>query len=137
MFECKYKLELTDCLTCAKYVYKSQRRRQDKVIAVLIPVLMLAMIGMLIYDIFKSRSIIWDIVLLGALLVLEVLYIVTPVMLIRSQKKSFKTQKLAEMDFIHIKIDENLCVETLWKDDKEMAKNIHNLKRLKIPKHIC
>ena len=130
MFECKYKLELNDCLVSAKYVYKSQKRKQDKVIAILIPILMIAMVGMLIYDIYKNRAIVWDIVLLVALLILEVLYIVSPIMLIQSQKKSFKTQNLAEMDLLHIKIDDKLCVETLLKDEKEMAKNIHNLKHL-------
>ena len=130
MFECRYKLELNDCLISAKYVYKSQKRKQDKIIAILIPVLMVAMVAMLIYDIVKNRTIIWDIVLLVALLILEVLYLVSPVMLIRSQKKSFRTENLAEMDLLHIKIDENLCVETLLKDEKEMAKNIHNLKHL-------
>lgn len=130
MFECKYKLELQDCITSAKYVYKSQKRKKDKVIAILIPILMLCMIGMLVYDIIKGKTIVWDIVLLVALLVLEIMYIIVPVMLVSSQKKSYKKQRLAEMDYLHIKIDDNLCVETLFKDDKEVAKNIHNLKML-------
>ena len=130
MFECKYKLELEDCVVSAKYVYKSQKKKKDKVIAILIPILMLCMVGMLVYDVLKNKTIVWDIVLLVALAVLEIMYIIMPIMLINSQKKSFKQQKLGEMDFIHIKVDENLCVETLHKDDKEMAKNIHNLKML-------
>ena len=48
MFECKYKIEEKDCVTCAKYVYKSQKRKQDKIIAVLIPILFVAIIAMLI-----------------------------------------------------------------------------------------
>ena len=51
MFECKYKYELEDSVISAKYVYKSQKRKQDKVIAILIPILMLCMVAMLIYDI--------------------------------------------------------------------------------------
>lgn len=130
MFECKYKLELEDCITSAKYVYKSQKRKKDKIVAILIPVLMVAMAGMLIYDIIAHKIIIWDVVLLIALLVLEVMYIIIPIMLVSSQKKSFKKQNLANMEYLHVKIDDNLCVETLFKDDKEMAKNIHNLKLL-------
>lgn len=130
MFECKYKLELQDCVTSAKYVYKSQKRKKDKVIAFLIPILMVCMVGMLIFDILNHKTIVWDIVLLVALFVLEIMYIIIPVMLVNSQKKSFKKQKLDSMDYIHIKVDENLCVETLYKNDKEMAKNIHNLKML-------
>lgn len=130
MYECKYKLELNDCIKCAKYVYKSQKRKQDKIMAALIPVLMVGMLAMLIFDIVNHKSIVWDIVLIGALIVLECMYLIIPLMLVSSQKKSFKSQKLSTMDYLHIKIDDNLCVETLLKDEKEMAKNIHNLKQL-------
>ena len=45
MFECKYKFELEDSITSAKYVYKSQRRKKDVVIAVMLPILILVMVG--------------------------------------------------------------------------------------------
>ena len=31
---------------------------------------------------------------------------------------------------LFVKIDDNLCVETLFKNEKEMAKNVHNLRAL-------
>ena len=130
MFECKFKYELEDSIISAKYIYKSQRRTQDKVIAILIPILMLCMIGMLIYDIVKGKPFVWDIILLLALLVLETMYLIIPLMLVRSQKKSFEKQKIAEMDYILIKIDNNSCVEALFKDGEEKSKISHNLKNL-------
>lgn len=130
MFECDYKFELDDSIICSKYVYKSQKRRQDKVIAILIPILMVCMIAMLIFDIVSKNSVVWDIVLLVALAVLEVMYLLIPIMLVRAQKKSYNNQKLGDMDSLHIKIDDNLCVETLMKDGQEVAKNVHNLKQL-------
>lgn len=130
MFECKYKFELEDSIVSAKYIYKSQKRKQDRIIAILIPILMVAMIAMLVFDIINKKSFVWDIVLLVALLILEVLYISIPIMLVRSQKKSYKQQKLADMDYLHIKIDANSCIETLFKDEKEMAKSVHSLKTL-------
>ena len=130
MFECKYKLELEDSIKCAKYVYKSQKRKQDKVIAILIPFLMIAIIAMLVFDIVKGKSFVWDIVLLVALVVLECMYLVIPIMLVQSQKKSYKKQNLADMDYLHIVVDDKQCVETLFKDEKEVAKNIHSLKFL-------
>ena len=130
MFECKYKFELEDSIACAKYVYKSQRRKTDKVITFLIPVLIVLMIGMLVFDAINNRSLVWDIVLLVALLILGVLYIVIPIVLVQSQKKSFKKQNLDKMSYLLIKIDDKLCVETMFKDDKEVAKNVHNLKQL-------
>ena len=130
MFECKFKYELEDSIVSAKYIYKSQKRTQDKVIAILIPILMVCMVAMLVYDIVKGKSFVWDIVLLVALVVLEIMYLIIPFMLVSSQKKSFQKQKIDEMDFIHIVIDNSSCVEMLVKDEKEVSKHTHNLKSL-------
>ena len=116
MAECKYKYELEDSIVCAKYIYKSQKRKQDKVIAFLIPILIVCMIGMLVFDIIKEKSIVWDIVLLVALVAMEIMYLMMPIMLVSSQTKSFKKQKLDEMDYILIKLDENMCYESLVKE---------------------
>ena len=130
MFKCKYKLELEDSIKCAKYVYKSQKRKQDKIIAILIPFLMVAVIAMLVWDIVANRSFVWDLILLIALVVLECMYLIIPIMLVKSQKKSYDKQNLGDMDFLQIVIEDKQCVETLFKDEKEVAKNIHNLKFL-------
>lgn len=130
MFECKYKFQLEDSIACAKYVYKSQRRNKDKVLGIMIPILICLMIAMLVFDIMQKRSIVWDIILLVALVVLGALYIAIPITLVASQKKSFKKQKLDEMSYLLVKIDDKLCVETLYKDGEEVAKSIHNLKQL-------
>ena len=130
MFECKYKIEEKDCVTCAKYVYKSQKRKQDKIIAVLIPILFVAIIAMLIYNACTGQSVVWEIIMAVALVVLEAFYLLIPVMLVRSQKKSFKQQKLDEIDYLQIIIDGSNCVETLVKNEKEIAKNVHGLRSL-------
>lgn len=130
MFECKYKLELEDNLVSAKYVYKSQRRVKDKVIAFLIPILLVSVVAMLVYDIILDKSIIWDTILLVALVFLQGMYLYIPISLKRSQKKAFYLQKLDTMDYFIAKIDDNLCVEAVYKDDKEQYKNTHNLRAL-------
>lgn len=130
MFECKYKYELEDSIVSAKYIYKSQKRTQDKVIAILIPILLACMVAMLVYDAIKGSSIIWDIILLVALVALEIMYLIVPLMLVSSQKKSYYKHKIDQMDYILIKIENNSCVETLYKDEKEVNTNVHNLKNL-------
>ena len=130
MFECKYKYELKDSVVSAKYIYKSQKRKQDKVIAILIPILILCMIGMLVYDIIKNNSYVLDIVLLVALVVLEAMYLIIPLMLVKSQKKTFFKNEIDKTDYILIVIDENTCVESLHKDETEISKNVHSLKQL-------
>lgn len=131
MFECKYKFELEDSITSAKYVYKSQRRKRDVVIAVMLPILILVMVGLLILDIVKGKNLVWDIVLLSALVVLQVLYLIIPLTIVNQQKKSYKKQNLAAMDQLVITIDNSgLCTETLYKDGQEVAKSAHGLRAL-------
>lgn len=130
MFECKFKFELEDSITSAKYIYKSQKRKQDKFVAILIPILFVAMVAMLVYDIVKGKSFVWDIVLLVALFALEVMYLIMPIMLVSSQKKSYYQNKIDETDYMLVEIQDLNCVETLYKDEKEVSKNVHSLKQL-------
>ncbi len=130
MFECKFKYQLEDSVASTKYIYRSQKRKQDKVIAILIPVLIACMVGMLIYDIIKGNSFAWDIVLLSALVVLQAIYLVMPLILVRTQKKAYKTHKIDELDYTFIVIDNSTCTETFHKDNEEISKNIHALKQL-------
>ncbi len=130
MFECKYKFELEDSIVCSKYIYKSQKRKRDKVIAFLIPILLVIMLALLIYDIVKQRSVVLDVIMIVAIVVLEAMYLLIPLLLTRSQKKSYKKQKLDEMDYLLIKIDDSICTETMFKDNEEKAKNVHSLKTL-------
>lgn len=130
MFTCKYKYELEDSLTSAKYVFRSQKRTKDKVIAIMIPILMLAMVALMIVDIVNKKSYVLDIILIACLVVLEIMYLLIPVTLKYSQKKSFYKQNLDKMDFLQVSIDNASCTEVLIKDDEEQAKNIHSLKTL-------
>ncbi len=131
MFECKYKFELADSLICAKYVYKSGRRKRDKVVAIMLPILIVIMVGLLIWDIVKHASLVWDIVLLSALIVLQIMYALMPLTIKMQQKKSYKKQNLSDMDYLLIKIDNNGMVsENLFKDGKSVAESAHSLRSL-------
>ena len=130
MFECKFKFELEDSLKSAKYIYKSQKRKQDKVIAILIPFLLAAMVAMLVYDIIKGKTIVWDIILIVSLVVLEVMYLIIPLTLVAQQKKAFKKQQIDQMDYVLVKIDAHTCVETFYKGGEEKGKSEHGLKFL-------
>ena len=129
MFECKFKMTMEDCVTSAKYVYKSQKRKRDKVIAILIPILALCMVAMLVVDIVNHKSIVWDVVLLCALVFLEIVYLIIPLTIISSQKKSYK-KNFADMDYLQIIIDDLVCTEILFKNGTEAEKNTHSLKQL-------
>ena len=130
MFECKYKLELEDMLVSAKYVYKSQKKTKDKIIAILIPILMLAMVALLVVDIVNNKSILLDIVLLVALVVLQIMYLLMPVLVINSQKKAYKKQNMQDIDCLYVKIEGNVCTEQAFSGSEMIGNNIHNLKSL-------
>ncbi len=131
MFECKYKFELEDSLISAKYVYKSQRRKRDKAVAIMLPILLVAMVAMLVYDIFTGNTLVWDIILIVALCALQVMYLIIPLTISSQQKKAYNKQNLAEMDYLSVVIDNTgLCTETLIKDNNEVAKNAHSLRSL-------
>lgn len=128
MFECKYKFQLDDNIKCAKYVYNSQKRKQDKVIAIMLPILLLAMIAMLVVDIVNDKSVIWDIVLLVMLIVLQIMYFIMPAMVVKQTKKSYKAQDLANMDFVKININDNTCTLAFQKEMKKLVRKIYLLR---------
>ena len=130
MFESVYKFELEDNIKCAKYVYNSQKRKQDKVIAIMLPILMVGMIAMLIVDIVNHKNVIWDIVLLVMLAVLQIMYITMPMMVVKQTKKSYTQQKFAEMDSVKISINDNICVMSFIKDGEELSPKTLHLKTL-------
>ena len=130
MFECNYKYQLEDSIKCAKYVYKSQRRKRDKVFAWLIPIMFVCVLAMFIYNVVTHKSFVWELIMLIAVVAVEIVYLMIPVMLVKSQKKAFKQQHLDQMDSLNISIDGNICVEKLFKDGKEVAKNVHSLRGL-------
>lgn len=130
MFESNYKFELEDNIKCAKYVYNSQKRKQDKIIAILLPILMVGMIAMLIVDIVNKKSVIWDIALLVMLGVLQVMYITMPLMVVKQTKKSYAQQKFAEMDSVKVTINDNVCKMAFVKDGVELEPKTLHLKML-------
>lgn len=130
MFESKYKFTLEDNIKCAKYVYNSQKRKQDKVIAIMLPILLVCMIAMLIVDIVNHKSVVWDIILLVMLVVLQIMYFVMPLMVVKQTKKSYKAQEFDTMDCIKVNINDNSCVVAFEKDNQEYGKKTLSLKSL-------
>ena len=130
MFECDYKFSLKDAIKCAKYVYKSGRKKQEKAIAIAIPILLVITIAMLVVDITTGRKIVWDIVLIVSMLVLGGLTYAMPLIIVRAQKKQYNEQNFADMDSLHIKITNGILEESMMKDGEARLSNTHNLKTL-------
>ena len=130
MFESKYKFELEDNIKCAKYVYNSQKRKQDKIIAIMLPILIVGMIALLIVDIVNNKSVIWDVALLVMLAVLQAMYIAMPMMVVKQTKKSYAAQGMGDMDAVKININDNQCKMVFIKDGQELESKTLHLKML-------
>ena len=130
MFECNYKFTIDDAVKCAKYVYKSQRSKKEKFLLVAVPILLVIMVGMLIFDIVNSRAYVWDIILIVGIVFLFALTLVMPLVVIRAQKKQYASQNFADMDNLSIKINNGTLEEAMMKDSKVQLKNTHNLKSM-------
>lgn len=130
MFECKYKFTLEDNIKCAKYVYKSQKRTQDKIIAIMLPILLVCMVALLIVDIVYKKNVIWDIALMVMLLVLQLMYILMPTMVVRQTKKTYKAQELDKMDNIKIEVNDKSCIVAFEHEGEELANKVLPLKTL-------
>lgn len=130
MFECNYKFTIQDASKCARYVFKSQRGGKERFLAIAVPMLLLVMVGLLVFDIVKGRPIIIDIVLIISIAVLLVLTLMLPMFVVRVQRKQYKAQNFDDMDSLKIKINNGICEEAMMKDGKAVLENSHNLKTM-------
>ena len=103
---------------------------QDKIIAFMIPILLALMVAMLVFDIVRKRNFVWDIVLVVALVVLEIIYLIMPLTLVSQQKKAFKKQEFDSMDYLRIKIENNVCHEEMVRNNQVVFNAVHSLKSL-------
>ena len=130
MFECSYKFTIQDAIKCAKYVYRSQRRKQEKIVIFALPFLLLAIIAMLVFDIIRGRQIVWDIILIVGLFLLGGLTYSMPLIVKRTQIKQYTNQGFGDMDSLDIKIINGVCEEAMVKNGENVVHNTHNLKTL-------
>ena len=123
MIQSKYTNSLELSIKAGKLAYKLRAKKKDLLINIFVPIALIAMIGILIYDINKRSSILLDVVLIVLLLVIESVNIFMPFIIARTQKKYFK--KVAELnyDYFISQYDKGVFKEKIYKNNKLIYAN--------------
>lgn len=129
---CEYKYTLEDSYAGAMLVYKSKLKSKVKRMLIVLPILTLMMIGLLVWDIIDKQPIAFDIVLLCALVMCEVLLLLSPVLIKNSQKKMHHNLKFDEKDLYRVEIDEQYLKDSFIKNNNVMNQSVNELKNISI-----
>ena len=123
MIQSKYKQTEQMGIKASKLAYKLKSKKKDLLINVFVPIAVLLMIGVLIYDIKKSANIVLDIILLALLAVIEVMNFVMPFVISNAQKKHFKELEKLNYDHYIVEYDNGKFKEKIYKDNKMLYAN--------------
>ena len=119
MLQSRYKFNSEISAKASKLSYKSQNKKKELFINISIPLAIALMIGILIYDIIKSKNFVFDIILLVLLIVVEAMNISMPHIIYASQKRYLKKLDNLKLDYCIAEYDNGKFKEKYYKD-KEM-----------------
>ena len=118
MFQSKYKFSASTTASASKLAFQLRGKKRDILVHIGVPIAMLIMISILVYDIIKSNNIVFDIILIVALLSLEVLNFLMPMLVFKSQKKYLARLEAENFDYCLAEFDKGEFKEKFYKDKK-------------------
>ncbi len=116
ILQSKYKCKSGIAIKASKIAYKLKRAKKDKFVFWATPIALLIMIGIMIYDIVKSNSLVLDIVLVVALALVQILNLVMPIIASKMQAKYFKKLDELNYDYFISEFNDGLFKEKIYKD---------------------
>lgn len=123
MIQSKYKYTTELGVKAGQLAFKLRSKKKDLLINIFVPIGILLMIGILIFDIYKGASIVLDVVLLSLLSVIEVMNICMPFIIFRTQKKYLKNMEMQNYDYYISEYNKNVFKEKIYKDNKMVYAN--------------
>lgn len=123
MFISKFKYTEDDAMLVTKQAYKLKKSKKEITMMCLVPVFLLIMVGMLIYDINKDKSLVMDIILIILLSVVLIMNIFMPNIIANMQKKDLKNMNLAQYDYTETSFNNGIFKETFYKKGKIAFEN--------------
>lgn len=124
----KYTIDLG--VSATKTTFKLKKTKKDKISHILVIVFMFLIGGLLAWDIVREASIVIDLIILIALVVVEIFSLLVPFIIIHMQKKFLKQLNLAEIEYTETRIEKSKCTETYFKDNKIMMQNVCDMTKL-------
>lgn len=123
MIQSKYKPTVELNLKAAKLAYKIKSKKKDLLINIFIPIALVLMIGVLIYDLNKNASIIFDVLLIVLLIVIEAVNLCMPIIISRSQKKYNVMLEGLNYDQYIVEYNNGVFKEKFYKDNNIVFAN--------------
>lgn len=118
ILQSKYKCNSEIAIKSSKIAYKLKRAKKDKFAFWATPFALMIMIGIMIYDIVKSNSLVLDIILVVALFVLQILNLVMPIISSKMQEKYFKKLDELNYDYFISEFNDGVFKEKIYKDSQ-------------------
>ena len=123
MIQSKYKFTSEIGVAASKIAFKTKSKKKEKFIFFAVPIALIIMIAILIYDIKKDNNIVMDIILIGLLIVLVGLNLFMPLLIERSQRKYLSQVDEGQFDYLISEYDKGKFKEKLYKDNKMLYCN--------------
>lgn len=130
MIQSKYKFNVEISAQAGKLAYKLRSKRKDMFLNIAIPIALVIMTCLLIYDITHDVNYALDIVLLGLLVAIEIMNLIMPIFIFKSQKKYLTQMEALESDYQISEYDKGVFKEKIYKDNKMLYLNEMSLDKL-------
>lgn len=117
-------------LNATKQSMKLKRTKKDTIVHILVLVFIAIMSAVLVWDIKREASIVIDLIILIALVLLEIFNLIMPVVILNMQKKFLRQVFTVGFDYTLTEIDKNKCIESYYKDGKILMQNVCDMNTL-------
>lgn len=117
-------------LDAMRAVFKLRKTKKDVIMHILLLVFIGLFAGLVVVDIIKHKSLIWDIVILIALIVMEIFSLVMPLIILHNQKKFLQQLNLDKIDYTTTEITKEKCIETYYQNNKASMQNVCQMNKL-------
>jgi len=118
MIQSKYNFNKEIGVEASKVAFKTKSKKKELFLAFAVPVALIVMIGVLIYDIHKGNSLIFDIILLALLVFLSGLNFFMPFVVAKSQNKYLTKIEDEKFDYFISEYHKGKFKEKIYKDNK-------------------
>ena len=116
MIQSKYKFNAEVTANANKLAYKLRSKRKDMFINIAVPIALIIMIALLVYDITHKNNLTIDIILVVLLVVIEIMNITMPTIIYKSQKKYLKKMEALDSDYYIAEYEKGIFKEKIYKD---------------------
>lgn len=130
MIQSKYNYDAEIKAHAEMLAFSKKSKKKDIFAHIFVPLGLLIMLFILIYDIKHDENIIFDCVLIILLVILEIVNLSLPIIIKVSQRKSLKNLENGVVDFCITEYEKGKFKEKLYKDNKIVYQNEIHIDKL-------